>query len=339
MVEQLQPIEAREQDPAGANVLPVEAAACIFCSKETPTTIVARGRDYEYGTSPDYFELVQCSSCELIFIQPRPAAEAMSTIYPSNYYAYNEEAGEHFFIKYFRDRVERVKVRRYESLVERDDAALLDIGCGDGRLLEVIRRFAPTAWQLAGIEIGEGAARRAAAKAFEVRTGDFESLDISGWEERFDLALMHHVIEHVRDPRAVLRKVSALMAEGGVFSVETPDLRGWDFDLFRERYWGGYHIPRHFYLFNADTLTKLLREEGFEILSVRSIPSPAFWIFSLHNYLVDRPWGGRLASYCHPQNILAVSVATALDALQLVARKQSTNLQVLARKSSRGAGR
>jgi 2-polyprenyl-3-methyl-5-hydroxy-6-metoxy-1,4-benzoquinol methylase len=225
-------------------------------------------------------------------------------------------------------------VRRYEGLATGTDTALLDVGCGDGRLLDVIRRFAPKSWQLAGIEIAEGAAGRAASRGFEVKSGDFESLEVGDWEERFDIALMHHVIEHVRDPRAVLRKVSSLMAEGGVFSVETPDIRGWDFSLFRDRYWGGYHIPRHFYLFNAATLTRLLREEGFEILSVRSIPSPAFWIFSLHNYLVDRSWGARLARYCHPQNLLAVCAATALDALQLLTRRQSTNLQVLARKTS-----
>ena len=60
--------------------------------------------------------------------------------------------------------------------------------------------------------------------------------------------------------------------------IETPEIEGWDYHLFRKRYWGGYHIPRHFYLFNRATLTRLLREEGFEIVSVRSIPSPAFWV-------------------------------------------------------------
>jgi 2-polyprenyl-3-methyl-5-hydroxy-6-metoxy-1,4-benzoquinol methylase len=335
MLQQVQPIETREPEKRSPG-LPVEEAVCLFCGS-VPADVVARGRDYEYASSPDFFELVRCRDCELIFLQPRPAAEAMSTIYPANYYAYNEEGGENGFVKFFRDRIERVKVRRYERLVAKPDAALLDIGCGDGRLLEVIRRFAPDDWRLAGIEIGEAAARRAADRGFEVRSGDFESLDVAGWEERFDLALMHHVIEHVREPRAVLRKVSSLMAEGGVFSVETPETRGWDYRLFRSRYWGGYHIPRHFYLFDADTLTRLLREEGFEILSVRSIPSPAFWIFSFHNFLVDRRWGRRLASYCHPQNLLAVSLATAVDALQLLTRRQSTNLQVLARKRSRQA--
>lgn len=318
-------------------MLPVEEAACLFC-RDARTRPVARGRDYEYESSPDHFDLVQCEGCELMFIQPRPAAEAMSTIYPSNYYAYNEEEGERPFVKFFRDRVEGIKVRRYRQLAPAERAELVDIGCGDGRLLDVIRRLGAPTWKLAGIEIGEGAARRAEARGFEVRAGDFEFLDLTDWSKRFDLALMHHVIEHVRDPRQVLEKVASLLREGGVLSVETPEIEGWDYRLFRKRYWGGYHIPRHFYLFNRVTLTRLLREEGFEIVSVRSIPSPAFWIFSVHNWLADRPWGRSLARFCHPQNVLAVGAATAVEAVQLLTRRRSSNLQVLARKAS-GSGR
>ena len=311
--------------------LPTESATCLFCQRAA-TTVVARGRDYEYDTCPDYFDLVQCQGCSLMFIQPRPAAAAMEVIYPSNYYAYNEEAGENRFVKFFRDRVELVKVRRYRQLVAKDDATIVDIGCGDGRLLEILRRFGPSPWSFAGVELGDGAAQRAAAKGFEVRHGDFESLDIHGWQERFDLALMHHVIEHTREPRATVRKVARLLRRGGIFSVETPEIRGWDFSLFRARYWGGYHIPRHFFLFNVETLSRLLREEGFEIVSARSILSPAFWIFSLHNWLVDKPAYKGLAKYFHPQNIPVVAAATAIDLVQMLTTRQSTNLQVLARK-------
>lgn len=319
--------------PESEHTLPVEEARCLFCDGDE-TESVASGRDYEYDSSPDRFELLRCRGCGLMFIQPRPAPDAMAVIYPGNYYAYQEEEAERPFVKYFRDRVERVKVRRYAELIGNGPASVLDIGCGDGRLLEILRRFGPKAWRLAGVEIGEAAAERAAAKGFEVRSGDFETLPVQGWEESFDCALMHHVIEHTRRPRETLRKVASLLKRGGVFSVETPETRGWDFRLFRSHYWGGYHIPRHFYLFDQQTLTRLLREEGFEIVSVRSILSPAFWIFSLHNWLADRDWGRAAARLCNPQNLLAVGAATAVDALQLVTRRQTTNLQVLARRMS-----
>lgn len=311
--------------------LPVEDAACLFCNN-THGTVVARGRDYEYATSPEYFDFVRCRACGLIFLQPRPAAAAMSIIYPQNYYAYNEESGERPFVKSFRDRVERAKVRRYQALLGRDDANVVDIGCGDGRLLEILQRFGPPDWHLAGIEIGEAAARRTVAKGFEVRSGDFEFLELLDWVNHFDLALMHHVIEHTRQPRAAIRKVASLLRRGGIVSIETPDTRGWDFQLFQKRYWGGYHIPRHFYLFDSHTLATLLQQEGFEVIAVRSILSPAFWVHSVHNWLADQSWGTRLAPYLHPQNVFAIGVATAIEILQQVTRRQSSNLQVLARR-------
>ncbi len=327
------PVDASPTDPNSRFALPVEVARCLFCDS-APARATASGRDFEYASTPDTFDLMRCGGCGLVFIQPRPAPAAMSTIYPSNYYAYNEEEGEKPFVKFFRDRMEKIKVDRWRKLVADDRAGILDVGCGDGRLLEIIRRFGPQDWRIAGIEISAKAAASSRSKGFEIRTGDFEDLETAGWEERFQLALMHHVIEHLREPRVALRKVARMLKPGGVFSVETPDLRGWDYGLFRDRYWGGYHIPRHFYLFDSETLPRLLREEGFEILSVRSIPSPAFWVHSWHNWFIDRPWGKRFAPYCQPQNLFAIGIATLLEAIQLATRRQSSNLQVLARKIS-----
>ena len=60
---------------------------------------------------------------------------------------------------------------------------------------------------------------------------------------------MFHVIEHVADPPRVAERVARWLAPGGVFAVETPNLESLDARLFRERYWGGYHFPRHWHLY------------------------------------------------------------------------------------------
>lgn len=309
----------------------VEPATCLFC-EESFTDTVARGRDYEYESTPDTFEWVRCRHCELMFIQPRPAADAMEIIYPSNYYAYHEGENENAFIKRFRDRMEGAKVRRYQALLGSDSAEIVDVGCGDGRLLNILRRLGSKRWNLAGIELDDSAAASAKDAGFEVQQGDFEGLDVSSWSGRFDLALMHHMLEHTRDPRAVVRKVRGLLRPGGFVSIETPELRGWDFDLFKKRYWGGYHTPRHFYLFDRDTLTRLLEEEGFEVFSVRSMLSPAFWIVSFHNLLADQRGLRWFSRFWHPQNLLAVSLSTAIELLQSLTGNGSSNLQLMARK-------
>ena len=105
-----------------------------------------------------------------------------------------------------------------------------------------------------------------------------------------------------------------------MLSVETPDTRGWDARIFRRGYWGGYHIPRHFYLFDASTLSRLLVEQGFEVVSVRSILSPAFWVYSVHNALADSPRLRRLARWFHAQSPLPMAVAAEDLARAMVVR-------------------
>jgi len=50
--------------------LPTEFASCLFCDAVSASP-AARGWDYEYDTSSDLFDLVQCSGCGLMFVQPR----------------------------------------------------------------------------------------------------------------------------------------------------------------------------------------------------------------------------------------------------------------------------
>jgi SAM-dependent methyltransferase len=194
----------------------------------------------------------------------------------------------------------------------------------------------PATWEFAGIEVSEKAAARAREKGYGIMTGDFETAEVSGLGEPFDLALMHQVIEHTRSPRKAIQKARALLKNGGVISIETPDTESWDWMLFRKRYWGGYHTPRHFYLFSKGSLCRLLEEEGFEILSCKSLLSPVFWIHSLHNYLCERTTNNRIISFFHYRNPLLLSVATAIDVLQITFSERSSNMQVLARKKVDG---
>jgi SAM-dependent methyltransferase len=101
----------------------------------------------------------------------------------------------------------------------------------------------------------------------------------------YDLIILRQLIEHLRDPRAALRQVRGLLSRTGMLIIDTPNLGGWDYRLFRRRWWGGYHIPRHFHLFTLESLARLLRECGFRVERQGCTPSIAFWIISLRNAL------------------------------------------------------
>ena len=319
---------------ATAVSLMTEPAACELCKSSAGALPEASGWDFEYGTSRAEFRIVRCGGCGLMYLADRPVFEAMSLIYPPNYYSFDESCRQSRLVKVIRDRLESRKVAAYLGLLDGVNRSVLDVGCGDGRLLDILKARCSPLWTLMGIEIGKAAAVKAGEKGFSIIHGDFETYDSAALAGRFDLVLMHQVLEHTRSPREVIRKVGRLLKPGGLFSIETPDTESWDQRLFGRRYWGGYHIPRHFYLFNKVTLRRLLEEEGFEVLSCRSILSPVFWVHSVHNYLIEHRALSWLAPYAHYQNPLLLAIATLIDLVQTGLFYRSSNMQILSRRKA-----
>jgi hypothetical protein len=57
----------------------------------------------------------------------------------------------------------------------------------------------------------------------------------------------------------------------------------------KRRHWGGYHFPRHWYLFDAKSLELLALRTGFVVDRLDTMVSPVNWVYSLRNALDD--WG------------------------------------------------
>lgn len=209
---------------------------------------------------------------------------------------------------------------------------ILDLGCGDGRLLSLFQRAGVPAGLLHGVEISDASAAAARARGFQVQAGRFETLNFP--PEKFGLVVMQQVLEHVSDARAVLGQVFRALQPGGVLIIETPNIASWDHALFRSRYWGGYHIPRHLVLFSARSLSRLLSYTGFQVMRTESLLSPCFWIQSVHHLFAERGAPAALLHLLDPHRPgpLPLGVFSALDlvgrALQI-----TSNMRVIARKS------
>jgi SAM-dependent methyltransferase len=290
--------------------------------------VVGRGWDFEYHTTRDEIDYRQCRSCKLIFPGGIPDEAALAVIYPSNYYAFSETTNPNPLVRAVRAWMARRKGGTYTALVPGPEADVVDIGCGDGRLLDILKASCPPAWRYHGVDWSAEAIARVRGKGYDARSGDVSRMDLTDWAGKFDLAVMHQLIEHVRDPRDLLAKVRSILKPGGVLSVETPDINAWDFRLLSKRYWAGYHIPRHFYIFDKKNFSALAREVGFEVVSTVSLVNPVFWIHSIQSYCADKPWLRRIAKFFHHQNVLMLALFTPLEILQTRLFGQSSNMQI-----------
>ena len=241
--------------------------ACALCGSGEREPH-AEGFDYEYQTVPNAFSFVRCASCGHHYLSPRPRAEDLPVIYPDDYYAFGGTGG---LVARAQRRWEGGKVRVYEELLGAGPRKLLDVGCGNGRFLALLRDFGPPEWTLVGIEFDEGAVAQCRERGFEAHVSRIEDFALENRD--FDCVIMLQLLEHVEDPKLISERVFAMLRPGGIFVVETPNLAGLDFRLFRGRFWGHYHFPRHWHLFSTESLEGLLRASGFEIARSDSLIS------------------------------------------------------------------
>ena len=100
---------------------------------------------------------------------------------------------------------------------------ILDIGCGCGALMGYVRGRFPNA-ETYGIELVQQAAELAAVMG-NVICADVEQLSFPWAPESFDYVIMGDVLEHLRNPADVLRKVRRVLKRGGHIVVSMPNMK------------------------------------------------------------------------------------------------------------------
>jgi len=105
---------------------------------------------------------------------------------------------------------------------------LLDVGCGSGALSRDYKRRNPAA-KVFGIEIDATVARLAAQRMDEVAVGDVEANPLPFGETRFDCIIYGDILEHLRDPWAVLNAQLPYLTENGTVLVCVPNADHWSF--------------------------------------------------------------------------------------------------------------
>lgn len=136
----------------------------------------------------------------------------------------------------------------------------------------------------------------------------------------------------VADPGASIRKSFELLRPGGVLIMETPSLDAWDARLFRRRYWGGWHAPRHWNLFTPASLGRCVEEAGFKVALITHVLSPFSWLHSVQYALRERFGFHRLGRWFDVDRLLPLSIASGIDLLQLVLTGKTANMRVVAQK-------
>lgn len=216
---------------------------------------------------PGLFRLVRCKNCGLIRQNPRLAWNSLRHYYVEGYSSHPSLVRDE---KHFLRRLDRrygpwKRLRAVEKY--KSGGRLLDVGCGTGTFLEEAIRSGH--WDVAGIDSSDRAARIAREQlGVDVRTARFEG-DLFP-RNSFDVVAMWNVLEHLDKPVDSLRLASSLLKSDGLLVLSIPNLESLDARIFG-RYWLGWELPRHLFLFPRPLLHKILDETGFQVLGERCL--------------------------------------------------------------------
>lgn len=206
-------------------------------------------------------QVAECRDCGLRQINPQPSDEALAAIYGDHYYDAWGANGKS------RDEVLRLKAATFERYILRDmpaHAKLLDCGAAFGTLMQVAKKMGLEPY---GIELAPEAAANIMTQFGKERifNGFFEDAlfpEVTAYGG-FDVICMCDFIEHVRQPRAVLKKAFELLRPGGKLVITTPDSNSLSSRIMKEKWL--HQKTEHIVLFGRKSLSRLLEECGFEV--------------------------------------------------------------------------
>lgn len=258
---------------------------CFLC--DLPGKPLYTGRPSALFDTPGQWSFSKCSrtECGLIWINPCPIESDLHIAY-QNYFTHGGPAtgasarlrgllyslyrAANFPIWVITG-VAREKARRQQMLLEHSrPGRLLDVGCGDGTFLNLMRS---KGWEVDGVDFDPKAIQTAKQKYnLTLRHGDLISAALPA--ESFDAVTMSHVVEHLADPIGLLVEIRRVLKVGGRLVVTTPNTDGIGHRKFGPD-WFGIDAPRHLHLFCRGALSELIRRAGLETVWLGSTSANA----------------------------------------------------------------
>ena len=301
---------------------------CVLCSSDDIEELSRRARNGRR------LRTTICQRCGLVWANPPPVQNAVRTYYSDEYRRDYKGTPARTLPQIYHAGLGALARYRAVAHLLAAGNAILDVGCGGGELVYLLRRLG---FDAVGIEPDRSYSEAArSVLGLPVQTGFAQDLDFP--ENAFRAILMYHVLEHVDSPMAILARLKRWLRHDGVLIVEVPNI-----EARLEAPITRFHVAHLFY-YSPATLEAVARASGFGVEEVRlsqdggtilgifrpsagdaqpALSAEAYRRTkemlqrhtNLRYYLSRTPYvrmAGRLATYCRNQ-IVARRMATGKD--------------------------
>jgi SAM-dependent methyltransferase len=236
-------------------MLKLETISCPYC----------QGVQSDLWGEENGYAAVQCRSCGLVFVNPRPTLAAIDEAVRLGMHPTEQGTLD---VNWFSERQSQQQVRgmtaRLLKLFSREQLTReplrwLDVGAGYGELLLAL---AGIAGQQAGL-IGVEPSLPKRDKAREMGVQMVESvMDVDG---AFDYLSLINVFSHLPDPAGFLADITGRLAPRGELLLVT----GNGGDVRRSDYPDPLYLPDHLIFAGEKHVSGILERAGFEIVQIK----------------------------------------------------------------------
>lgn len=243
---------------------------CIACKNEKYSLVFDNhNENWTYENVKYNFE--QCSNCKLIRATPIPNLDTLGRMYDS-FYDYNMFNWQSPFKK-IQAKHRLFKISKYfQSKIKH-----LDFGCGHGYLVKTAANRGINSW---GFDIGVDKIVQNDSHSL-VYGKTLEALK----ESSFNLITTYHVLEHMTNPEITLKSLYQKLAPEGVLVVAVPNSDSLGFKICKEK-WGWCQQPFiHIHHYNAENLSLIMKNVGFEILETKTYDT---WDGNIYDILMQQ---------------------------------------------------
>lgn len=229
---------------------------CPSCNDEITQIFLRNHVSEEFGNQ---FEIYECKNCGTKRTHPFLTNEQLN-----NYYIDEDIVGEGKYkewgkkYKYIHNWIKK--------RIDTHGINIIEIGANSGNLLRYFKENSKC--NVIGIESSvkckEYSENVNSVPIFNGTVKEFKILQ----KQSADLVIMVHLFEHISEPIDFLHDISSILSEKGYVYIEIPNSNMINYELIGDIS-NPLCIPFHSYIYNMDSLCKLLERYNFEIISRR----------------------------------------------------------------------
>lgn len=171
------------------------------------------------------------------------------------------------------DKMRNFRKKQFSEWMEKyhlEGAKILEIGCGCGEYMEIMKECGADVF---GIENSVDSVSVANNKGLNASPSYIDENFHAGGSSKFDAFFILNFLEHMPSPNTMFQGLRKILKSGGIGLIEVPN-----FDMNIRNNLFSEFISDHLFYFTQDSLSTLVKLNGFEVLDIREV-----W----HGYMVS----------------------------------------------------